>query len=98
MVIAIKIENGLVKEHGSNSSRYTNHSRTVLANLMRSKQFKEKIMTGKINPEVVATMDPKEMQDESQKKKQLEMEKNIVQAKRSDFMIANMKSKPGMYQ
>ena len=65
---------------------------------MRSKQFKEKIMKGQVDPGTVATMDPKEMQDDSQKKKQLEMEKNIVDAKRSDFMIANMKAKEGMYQ
>ena len=64
---------------------------------MRSSQFKERIVQGIINPSDIATMDPKEFLDDDTKKKRQEMEKNIVDSKRSDFMIANMKLKEGMY-
>lgn len=96
-IIAIKIENGLIKAYGLKRADYSNKSRTILANLMRSNEFKMRIMTGGIKPEDIATMDPKEMQDESLKKKRDEMEKDIVDAKRSDFMLANMTLKEGMY-
>lgn len=96
-VLSIKIENGVVKEYQNDSAKYTNKSRTILANLMRSNEFKKRIMDGAVQPEMVATMDPKEMQDEALIKKRDEMEKTIVDSKRSDFMIANMKMKAGMY-
>jgi transcription elongation factor S-II len=96
-VIAIKIENGLIKEFASRKAEYTNKSRTILANLMRSEEFKKRIVSGELSAESIATMDPKEMQDEALKKKRDEMEQSIVDAKRSDFMLANMNVKEGMY-
>lgn len=96
-VIAIKIENGLIKSYGTNKADYSNKSRTILANLKRSIEFRKRISSGELPPESIATMDPKEMQDEALKKKRDEMEQNIVDAKRSDFMLANMNVKEGMY-
>ncbi|CAI2374823.1 unnamed protein product [Moneuplotes crassus] len=96
-VLSIKIENGIVSRFGAQKADYSNKSRTVLANLMRNTQFKEKIIHGVINPEEIASMDPKEFLDDDTKKKRQEMEKSIVDSKRSDFMIANMKLKEGMY-
>ena len=69
----------------------------ILANIMRSDEFKRRIMTGDLTPEFLPTMDPKEMQDESLKKKLIDMEKDIVDGKRSDFMLANMTLKEGMF-
>ena len=63
----------------------------------RSQSFKQRILSGAIKPADIATMDPKEFLDEDLKKKRQEMEKDIVESKRSDFMIANMKAKEGMY-
>lgn len=96
-MISIRIENGLIKNYGVKKAEYTNKSRTILANLMRSEEFKKRILVGFLNPESIATMDPKDMQDDSLKKKRDEMEKDIVDAKRSDYMIANMNVKEGMY-
>lgn len=98
-VLAIKVENGLIKAYGGNKkAEYTNKSRTILANLMRNDEFKKRILYGKIKPEDVACLDPKDMLDAELKKKRDDMEKDIVESKRSDFMIANMKIKEGMYQ
>lgn len=52
-------------------------------------------MTGVINPEDVATMDPKDMTDDKLKLEREQKEKDIIDSKRSDFMIANMKVKEG---
>mmetsp|Transcript_22316 Transcript_22316/g.25630 ORF Transcript_22316/g.25630 Transcript_22316/m.25630 type:complete len:252 (+) Transcript_22316:199-954(+) len=96
-ILAVKIENGIVKAYGGNPSEYSNKARTIVANIMRSNDFKARILNGEIVPEEIATMDPKDMVDEHLKKKRDDMEKSIVDAKRSDFMIANMKVKEGMY-
>lgn len=96
-MLAIKIENGLIKAFGLKKADYTNKSRTILANLMRSDEFKKRIMSGEVKAEEIATMDPKDMLDEALRKKRDEMEKDIVDAKRSDFMLANMTVKEGMY-
>lgn len=96
-MISIKIENGLIKAFGVKRADYTNKSRTILANLKRSEDFKKRIMSGRIAPEKIATMDPKDMQDDSAKQARAELERSIVDAKRSDFMLANMKVKEGMY-
>lgn len=95
--ISINIENNIIKKFGANKADYSNKSRMILANIMRSDEFKRRIMNGYLKPEVIPTMDPKDMQDEALKMKLIEMEKDIVDAKRSDFMIANMKLKEGMY-
>lgn len=42
-------------------------------------------------------MDPKLMQDSELIKKQNDREKDIIDSKRSDFMIKHMKAKDGMY-
>lgn len=96
-ILAIKLENGLAKEYGKKPAEYSNKCRTVVASLMRSQEFRKRIMIGNLKPESIATMDPKEMQDEALKRKRVEMEKDIIDAKRSDYMIANMKVKEGMY-
>ena len=64
---------------------------------MRSDEFKKRIMSGEVKAEEIAIMDPKDMLDEALRKKRDEMEKDIVDAKRSDFMLANMTVKEGMY-
>ena len=96
-VLSIKIENSIIFHYGVDKAKYSNKARSILANIMRSKEFKMRIMEGTVKPEDIATMNPKDMQDDALKKKREEMEKNIVDSKRSDFMIANMKLKEGMY-
>ena len=96
-VISTKIETQLIKEYSLDKCEYTNRSRTLIANLMRSEDFKRKVFRGVYTPEEVATLDPKEMLDEKVKKKKAEMEKEIIDSKRSDYMLANMKIKEGMY-
>lgn len=59
--------------------------------------FRKRIMRGAIKPEDVGTMDPKLMQDSELIKKQEALEDDIVNAKRSDFMLKNMNAKDGMY-
>lgn len=64
---------------------------------MRSDEFKRKILDGKFTPEQLARMDPKDMLDDKVKKEKVEQEKQIVDSKRSDYMIANMVIKDGMF-
>jgi hypothetical protein len=97
MKISINIENNIIKRFGANKADYSNKSRMILANIMRSDEFKRRIMNGHLKPEIIPTMDPKDMQDQALKMKLIEMEKDIVDAKRSDFMLANMTLKEGMY-
>jgi len=97
-MLAIKVENGLIKVYGMKRAEYSNKCRSVISNLMRNEQFKKRIISGEINPVDIATMDPKDMLDDNLKKKRDDMEKDIIQSKRSDFMLANMTLKEGMYQ
>ena len=95
--IATKIEVGLIKKYGKSSKDYSNRARSVLFNLRRSDEFKSKILCNAIEPETVALMDPKEMLDTELAKKREKMEKDIVDSKRSDYLIATAKIQDGMY-
>ena len=96
-VISAIIETGLWKAYGTKPCDYTNKSRTLLANIMRSDEFKKKILDGIFKPEDLATMDPKDMLDDKVRQEKAELEKQIIDSKRSDYMIANMTIKEGMY-
>lgn len=96
-ILSVKIEIGLIKAYSTIPKDYSNKARSVLANLKRSDQFKRRIIEGDIKPEDIATMDAKDMQDSEIIKKLEEQEKSIIDSKRSDFMLANMTVKEGMY-
>jgi len=93
----VEIEEKIFKKYKVDSA-YTNRVLEIIHNLKENKQFREKIMSGEISPEDLATMDVKEMVVK-EKREQLEKTiENQVNAARSDWDQKHAKVTSGVYK
>ena len=95
--IATKFEAGLTKKYKKISRNYTSKARTILLTLRRSDEFKRKVLSNEIKPERLAFISSKILLDSKLAKKREEMENDIVESKRSDYLMAITKIEDSMY-
>lgn len=93
----VEIEENIFEKYKGDSS-YTNRVLEIIHNLKENKEFREKIMSGNIQPEDLATMDVKDMVVQEKREEINKEIENKVNAARSDWDEKHAKVTSGVYK
>ena len=78
--------------------KYDQKTRALRANLQKNVTLRNQVQNGEITPEALIQMGPREMATAESKMQREQIEKDLTDSRRSDWLVANTKMEGSMYK